>query len=775
MTGRGPRLQIMGPLRVWRDGVELDDLGPRQQRCLLAVLLARAGHPVSMSDLMASIWGFDAPPSAVNVIHKYVGALRRLLEPELALRTPGSYLLRGTSGYRFAAGPETLDLAEFRDLVAAGRAATGTPEEALERYAAALRLGRGPAGETLADSVGAAAAFAAIDGEFVEAAVAAADIAIRLRRPETVLAPLRLAAAMGPLNELAHARLITTLAMAGHPAEALATYRAIRERLAEDLGIDPGPTLDDAHRQVLGRETTLPAVRPAQLPPDLPTFAGRGSELAALDALVGAMSRDGRTAPLIVALDGMGGVGKSALAVHAAHRHAARFDDGQLYLDLRGDQDDDVLAGDALAALLYALGMPPARMPGTFDARLGAYRSLTAGRRFLVLLDNVHDPAQVRPLLPNSAASLVLLTSRRPLLGLAAFDGADLLHVEVPDPASARELLRRRLPAGATGPAVDEIIELCGRLPLALAILAARLTARPALSLESVAADLRDSARRLAVFPAGTGTPDPRSAFAWSYRQLGPGAARLFRLLSVSLSAGITEAACISLSGGGPAPTRAELEELSGSALIDEHPDGRFTCHVLVRAYAEELLHTIDGPTERRAATTRLLQHYLRAGLAAQAALLTATPTPPAVAHAGNASPTTAPSDGLRSRPANGRPPAVAHPPIGTPITAPSDGSRSRPANGRPPAVAHPPFDPPITAPSDGSRAGAAWLAEHRLELVEAVRVAADLGDHDTARNLAGTLRHVDATDWAEAERYVRVAGQSRPSAAGTSSTAPSA
>ncbi|BEL01947.1 hypothetical protein Q0Z83_001380 [Actinoplanes sichuanensis] len=694
MTDRDLRLQIMGPLRVWRGATEIDDLGPRQQRCLLAVLLARAGHPVSMSDLMASIWGFDAPVSAVNVIHKYVGALRRLLEPDLALRTPGSFLLRGTSGYRFAAGPETLDLAEFRDLVAAGRSAAGRAsaspgdaspgsgrwEEALEHYAAALRLCRGPAGDTLADSVGAAATFAAIDGEFFEAVVAAADIAIRLRRPEAVLAQLRLAAAMGPLNELVHARLITTLATAGHPAEALATYRAIRERLAEDLGIDPGRTLDDAHRQVLGRETTPAPVRPAQLPPDLPTFTGRGSELATLDGLVDGMSRDGRTAPLIVALDGMGGVGKSTLAVHAAHRHAARFDDGHLYLDLRGDQDDDLLAGDALAALLYALGMPAAQMPATFDARLGAYRSLTAGRRFLVLLDNVHDPAQVRPLLPNSAAGLVLLTSRRPLLGLAAFDGAHLLRVDVPDPASAQELLRRRLPAAtATGrhAVVDEIIELCGRLPLALAILAARLNARPTLSLESVAADLRDSARRLEAFPAGSGTPDPRSAFAWSYRQLGEGAAGLFRLLSVSLSTGITEAACAELSGGDPARTRAELAELAQAALIDEHHDGRVTCHVLVRAYAGELCREIDGPAERRAATIRLLTHYQRAG--------------------------------------------------------------------------------------------------DRRELVEAVRTAADLGEHDLARALAATLRQVDPTDGAEAERYVRGSLQVRPNTASGSSTAPSA
>jgi DNA-binding SARP family transcriptional activator len=851
----GLHLQIMGPLRVWRDDVEID-LGPRQQRCLLAVLLARAGHPVSMSDLIASIWGFTAPPSAVNVIHKYVGALRRLLEPELALRTPGSYLLRTAGGYRLAAGPETLDLAAFRDLAAAGRAAadraaadlaatdlagadlasagrTGAGAdlaatdlagagadladtgrtgagEALEYFAAALRLCRGPAGESLADSVGAAATFAAIDSEFFDTAIAAADVAVRLRRPAPVLAPLRLAAAMGPLNELVHARLITLLALAGHPAEALATYRAIRERLADDLGIDPGHTLDEAHRRVLtgDRPSGLEIphlVRPAQLPPDLPSFAGRVAETAALDTLVG---QPGRTAPLIVALDGMGGVGKSTLAVHVAHRHAARFTDGQLYLNLRGDLDDDenLLAGDALAALLYALGVPAAQIPGTFDTRVGAYRSLTAGRRILVLLDNVHDPAQVRPLLPNSAASLVLLTSRRPLVGLAAFDGAHLLRIEVPDLASAQELLRRRLsgspaghrrdlllhrtteqaqgllsnhPAGplphhptgqARGPlphhftaqgrdhlptggatgqqaVVDEIIELCGRLPLALAILAARLTARPTLSLESVAADLRDSGRRLEVFPAGTGAPDPRTAFAWSYRQLSDGAARLFRLLSVGLNAGITAAACAGLSGVDPAQTRAELEELVQAALIDEHDDGRLTFHVLVKAYAEELLRDVDGPAERRAAVGRLLQHYLHSSRNAQA-MLSPDPTP------ATAEPVT--------------PEAVA-----TEAGALETGTAEAGAAGVGAAGVRAKW--PVT----GEQA-AAWFAGHRPELIEAVRLAVDIGDLATARLLAESMRpylesagHLD--DWQDLVRYVRVSLQSRPNAATGSSTAPSA
>ncbi|SDT18730.1 BTAD domain-containing putative transcriptional regulator [Actinoplanes derwentensis] len=805
-------LQIMGPLRVWRDGTEIDT-GPRQQRCLLALLLARVGQPVTMTDLVALIWGPAAPPSAVNVVHKYIGVLRRLLEPSLPLRMPGTYLQRDAGGYRFTAGPEVLDLSAFRAEVTAARAgviaaqadpgpvqtrhdafrsglgttqgrhhtpqtghdairsghnaprasldpdqtrhhtpqtrhharqighdapqiglntdqdghsaalggldtgqnrhdATGAApgvdpdgvDDPLVRYANALRLCHGLSGGSLADSVGASAVFAAIDSEFCEAAIEAAGLAIRSRRPSSVLAPLRLAAELNPLNEAVYTELITALATAGQQAEALAVYQTIRGRLAEDLGIDPGQTLQDAHRKVLtqdgdterrpaqsppGRVSTQngdTGVRPAQLPPDLPVFVGRTAELATLGALVDEARQE---APLIIALDGMGGVGKSTLAVHFAHRCADRFPDGQLYLDLQGDRADESLrAGDALRSLLYGLGIPYARIPGTFDTRVGAYRSLTAGRRILVLLDNVRDPAQVRPLLPNSAQSLVLLTSRRPLLGLAALEGAHLLRTELPDLATAQQLLRRRLPADrrhlprapgrlanapgrlhgkpghlSDGPGgqpgdrrrvpadpgrlaeglghlpddrgdIDEIIELCGRLPLALAVLAARLTARPALSLDSVAADLRDGARRLGVFTAGSGTPDPRTAFSWSYRQLSSGAARLFRLLSVAFGAGVTAGACAGLSGDTPDRTRADLDELTEAALLDEHDDGRFTTHVLVKAYADELFHTIEGPDEHRAAVDRLLRYYLHSSLHAQAILSPSRPpimpTPPA-------------------------------------------------------------------------------------------------------------------------------------------------
>ncbi|GIG02893.1 AfsR/SARP family transcriptional regulator [Catellatospora citrea] len=631
------RLQIMGPLRVWRGRVELDT-GPRQQRRLLALLTARVGQTISMADLVDSLWGDDCPPSAINVIHKYIGALRRVLEPALPARTSGSYLVRSGSGYRFTAGPQTLDLVAFRQHVTEAEANVrqNQPREALASYVEALRLCQGKAGDGLADSATVNAVFAGLNGEFFDAVVDAADIAVPLGEPARVLSSLRLAAEMDPFHELVHACLVTALAAAGQQAEALTVFQTVRQRLAEDLGIDPGHALQEAQRRVLTQTAARPApnptaaaaplvagaplVRPAQLPPDLSWFVGRSAELALLQGLVAGMHDGERGGPLVVAVDGMGGVGKSTLAVHFARQVADRFPDGQLYLDLQGDQNDGTVhAADALRSLLFALGAPAAHLPDTFDALVGKYRSMTAGKRFLVLLDNVRDSAQVRPLLPNCADSLVLLTSRRPLLGLAAFDGAHLFRLAVPNLHTARQLLERRLPTSAGDTALaDEIIELCGRLPLALAVLGARLTARPALSLAAVAADLRDGARRLEAFPGDAGTRDPRTAFSWSYHQLSPGAARMFRLLSVSLTAGITVAACVSLSGLDPMRTRAELDELTEAALITEQEEGRFSSHVLVKSYAGELFGEIDPPHEQRAAITRLLEHYLHSGFNAQ-------------------------------------------------------------------------------------------------------------------------------------------------------------
>ncbi|MFI1990854.1 BTAD domain-containing putative transcriptional regulator [Actinoplanes sp. NPDC020271] len=486
-----PSFQILGPLRFRRDGAE-QEIGPPQQSHVLALLLAGAGRPVSAGELIDMVWGEEAPMSALNILHKYVGSLRRLLEPALLPRETGAYLLRRGNGYALAADPDAVDLSRFRHLVRSARAeqAAGRPAEALDHYTEALRLWQGSTAESLPPGPATTPIAIALDEEFYAACGRAAVLAAELGRPGRVLPALRMAARMAPLHEQVRADLIGALAADGQQAEALAAFEGIRNLLAEDLGIDPGPVLREAHRRVLRRPAAPGAAalvrpaRPAQLPPALPAFVGRAEELAALTGRLA----ESRTSPMIVALHGVGGVGKSTLATQFAHLVAGRFPDGQLYLDLRGSAPEHAGLSPtrALHAFLTALGMPAAAVPETVEARTGTYRSRIAGKRVLVVLDNVSDVSQVRPLLPNSAGCLILVTSREPLIDLAAFEGADLLHVELPDTATARALFRRRLAHSPHRPVaalaadaelVREVVERCERLPLALALVAGQLSA----------------------------------------------------------------------------------------------------------------------------------------------------------------------------------------------------------------------------------------------------------------------------------------------------------
>ena len=322
------QLQILGPLRIWRGGVELD-AGPPQQALLLAILLARAGRPVSTGELIDMIWGDAAPPSALNTLRKYIGALRHLLEPDLPHRRDGSYLLRRSDGYLCTAGPETLDLVAFRTLLAQARVSLARQryEPALDSYVEALGLWRGAAG---AGTGGAstASAFATVNAEFLDAGVAAAALAVSLGRTDLVLPALRLATTMDPLHEPAQASLITALGAGGQQAEALAVYRSVRARLAEELGVDPSPMLVAAHARVLSQELPPKAANQAvqhraARPAPIADMVGRAGEIAVLSAAVDSAT-DGGSA--VVVVDGEPGIGKTRLleeiAARAGHRGA---------------------------------------------------------------------------------------------------------------------------------------------------------------------------------------------------------------------------------------------------------------------------------------------------------------------------------------------------------------------------------------------------------------------------------------------------------------------
>lgn len=326
------RLQILGPLRVWRGPRELD-VGPHQQARVLAVLLARAEHPIPTSQLIELIWDGNAPTSALNVIHKYIGALRRTLEPSLLARSPGRHLLRRGNGYLFTAGPATVDISVFRSLVTDARraAAEGLLDVALLHYEDALALWKGAAGDDLDHALAATDTFTALNAEFFEVCVTAADLAVALGVPQRVAGPLRIAAAVAPLHEPVHAALISVLGACGQQAEALDLFRIMRRRLADELGIEPGQALQRAHQRVLARQ--LPAASsgpdPAPLLPDHSSspstgFVGRVKERATAMEVIGAAAAGG-TGVILVA--GEPGIGKTRfcgeLAAGASRRDVA--------------------------------------------------------------------------------------------------------------------------------------------------------------------------------------------------------------------------------------------------------------------------------------------------------------------------------------------------------------------------------------------------------------------------------------------------------------------
>jgi tetratricopeptide (TPR) repeat protein len=360
---------------------------------------------------------------------------------------------------------------------------------------------------------------------------------------------------------------------------------------------------------------------PRQLPTRVPHFAGRASELALLDGVLDEAASDratGSTGVVISAIGGTAGVGKTALALHWAHRVAYRFPDGQLYANLRGfDAGFDTGGGlpadpaDVLRGFLDALGVHPERLPADTDGLAALFRSVLAGRRMLVLLDNAADGAQVRPLLPASPECLVIVTSRRELAALSAREGARLLQLDVLSELEANELLVSRLGqqrAAADPWAVTELAALCARLPLALSVVVARAAAAPNLPLSALAAELTELGGRLDALDAGDPGANVRTVLSLSYRHLPENSARMFRLLGLHPGPDISAAAAASLAGVAPAAARAALRGLTRASLLMEVAPGRYAFHDLLRAYAAEQA----TPARDVASTTRrLLDHYL--------------------------------------------------------------------------------------------------------------------------------------------------------------------
>ncbi|GIH15162.1 AfsR/SARP family transcriptional regulator [Rugosimonospora africana] len=622
---------VLGSIRVVRAGAELR-LGARQQRLVLALLLVRAGSPVPLAELVDLLWDEEAPASAANVVHRHVGVLRRLIEPGLPTRSAGRYILREPSGYRLAADEQSLDLLKFRSLIRhAGRSLhDGDAETALRHFLDGLRLWRGRCAAGLEPVSRVHPAFLAVEAERAQAVRDAADAAERCGRLGAVLSPLRHAAEQHPLDESLQSRLLLALAADGRQAEAVEVYRVVRRRLVEDLGIDPGQQLREAYDRLLHQrirpartQSQPPPPRPAQLPPDLPFFSGRNDLIA--QARV-ALTRPG--GPAVLAIDGMPGVGKTALAVHLAHEFAADYPDGQLYVDLRGydGREPRMSPAEALRGFLGSLGVPQDGIPAELHAQAGMYRSRLAGRRLLIVLDNCRDAEQIRHLLPGSPGCLVIVTSRSRLGTLLTTAGAHPLPVGLPSVEEARAALLGPLGArrvAADPAAIDAIIARCGRLPLALAVVAARAASLPRTPAAQIAAELARAPGSLDGFDGDGTQTGLRAVFSWSYRALSAPAARLFRLLPIHPGPNISIAGAAGLAGVPLRGARALLGELSHAHLISEDPPGRFRTHDLLLAYATELGEETDSPAERAAAQRSCLQFYRATCYQAHRRLLT--------------------------------------------------------------------------------------------------------------------------------------------------------
>ena len=363
-----------------------------------------------------------------------------------------------------------------------------------------------------------------------------------------------------------------------------------------------------------------PAMVPRQLPIALRTLSGRATELAELTAIASNLDQSAA----MVTIDGMAGVGKTTLAVCWAHQYVHWFPDGQLYQDLRGfdSTGSPTPPAEALRTLLEALAVAPERIPTTLDAMVGLYRTLVAGRQILVILDNARDAEQVRPLLPGDPMVLAVVTSRNRLTGLVAAHGAHPITLGPLSQAQARDLLTDRLGrdrAAHSSAAVDEIIDSCGRLPLALSIVAARATTYPKLTPAAMAAELRDSATRLDALDAGDAVANVRSAFSWSYQRLSDPAARLFRLLGLHPGPDFDVPTAASLARQ-PEVTR-HLAELARAHLVTEPTTGRYALHDLLQAYAAELAHAQESQAQQRDALGRMLDHYVQTAQAAASLL----------------------------------------------------------------------------------------------------------------------------------------------------------
>lgn len=647
-TEAGLRFAVLGPVQAWLDGRELE-LGTPLQRSILAMLLLREGRAVTPTEMIDAIWGEDAPPRALGALRTYVSRLRAVLEPGRSPRVRPELLTSVGRGYALRLPPGALDLAVFERRVTGAEAQrrAGHLTGAAETVREALALW---SGEPLAGAVG--PYVESQRGRLVERRIGVLEtlmeLDLELGRHANVIPELISLTAEHPLRERLRGQLMLAYYRCGRQAEALAVFSDTRHALVEELGIDPGPELASLQQRVLAadprlgwtatepvrpvsgdepragsagkqgdgpatdtedspHETSHEMPRPAQLPAAVNDFTGRRQVVNRLRTLL-TSTGSGEGVP-VAAVSGIGGVGKTTLAVHVAHSLHEVFPDGQLYADLRGYGEEPTAPESVLAAFLRALSIPVDIIPDGLSERGALFRSLLADRRMIVLLDNARDAEQVEHLLPGTAGCAAIITSR---VKLADLPSARLLDLEVMEPEEALSLFSAV--AGPERVAVEraaamDVVAICGFLPLAVRIVAARLAARPAWTVASLSPRLADERRRLDEMRIGHIGVD--ATFSLGYGHLEPGQARAFRLLSLPNGPDISVLAAAAVLSLSTIEAEDILESLVDVSLLEAPAPGRYRFHDLLRLFARKQAEATEHPTAGALALRRLLGFYL--------------------------------------------------------------------------------------------------------------------------------------------------------------------